>query len=124
VTSKVFFKLKDLFKKWWPSEEDNSVEQRFNGLIYGLGQSLNEDVYIEEYRSLASEYANNNGKPTNLNLIGGASQIGNSQFNDMLSTTSTSISTSSSINSLNGQLQPSAISNNQFMLQQKLGMMN
>lgn len=124
MTSKVFFKLKDLFKKWWPSEEDNSVEQRFNGLIYGLGQSLNEDVYIEEYRSLASEYANNNGKPTNLNLIGGASQIGNSQFNDMLSTTSTSISTSSSINSLNGQLQPSAISNNQFMLQQKLGMMN
>ena len=96
--------MRELFRKWWPSEEENSIEKRFKGLVYGLGQSLNDDIYIEEYRSLASEYSNVNGKPTNLNMIGGASSIGNSQFNEMLSTTSTSISTSSSINSLNGQL--------------------
>lgn len=78
------------------------MEERFNGLIYGLGDSINEDVYIEEYRSLATEYSNTNGKLTNLNLIGGSSQIGNSQFSDMMSNTSTTISASSSINSLNG----------------------
>jgi len=54
----VFFKLKDLFRKSWPSEDDLQMEQSFNGIIYGLGNSLNEDIYIEEYRSLAHEYAN------------------------------------------------------------------
>lgn len=78
------------------------MEQSFNGIIYGLGNSMNEDIYIEEYRSLAHEYANPQGKLTNLNMIGGAAQIGNNQFNDILSSTSTTISTSSSINSLNG----------------------
>jgi hypothetical protein len=41
VTCGVFFKLKELFKKWWPNEQNN--EQRFNGAIYGLGVSANED---------------------------------------------------------------------------------
>lgn len=102
VTCRVFFKLKDLFKKWWPTDDTPTLEERFNGIIYGLGQSANEDIYIEEYRSLATEFSNNNGKLTNLNLIGGAAQIGNTQFNEMLSNASTTISTSSSINSLNG----------------------
>lgn len=102
VTCRVFFKLKDLFRKWWPTDDTPTLEERFNGIIYGLGQSANEDIYIEEYRSLASEFSNTTGKLTNLNLIGGASQIGNNQFSDMLSNASTTISASSSINSLNG----------------------
>jgi hypothetical protein len=113
VTCRVFFKLKELFKKWWPSEDDNSIELRFNRTVYGLGHSPNEDIYIEEYRSLANEYANPSGKLTNLNMIGGASQIGNSQFNDLLSSSSTTISTSSSINSLNGQMAQNPIIANQ-----------
>lgn len=77
VTCRVFFKLKELFKKWWTSEDNPTIEDRFCGIIYGLGHSTNEDIYIEEYRSLATEFSNNNGKLTNLNLIG-ASAIGNS----------------------------------------------
>ena len=41
VTCGVFFKLKDLIKKWY-SESDASMD-RFNGIIYGLGPSLNDD---------------------------------------------------------------------------------
>jgi hypothetical protein len=79
------------------------MEDRFNGLIYGLGESPNEDIYIEEYRNLAMEYSNSTGKLTNLNLIGNhAASIGNTQFNDMVSTASTTISASSSLHSLNG----------------------
>lgn len=103
VTSRVFFKLKELFKKWWPAEDSSSVEQRFSGIIYGLGQSANEDIYIEEYRSLATEYSNTTGKLTNLNMIG-ATQLSNTQFGDLLSSSSTTISTCDSLNSLNGAM--------------------
>ena len=72
VTCRVFFKLKDLFKKWWQSDEVSSLEQRFTGLIYGLGPSINDDQYIEEYKQLATEYSNVQGKLTNLNNIGGS----------------------------------------------------
>lgn len=38
----------------------------YNKSIYGLGKSLNEDLYIEEYRSMALEYTNSTGKMTNI----------------------------------------------------------
>lgn len=65
-----------MFKKWWQQEEGASLEDRFNGLIYGLGQSINDDIYLEEYRQLAIEYSNSTGKLTNLNTIGSPS-LGN-----------------------------------------------
>jgi DNA polymerase III alpha subunit (gram-positive type) len=37
ITMRVFFKLKDLMKKWWNIEDENILEKKFNGLIYGLG---------------------------------------------------------------------------------------
>lgn len=119
VTSRVFFKLKELFKKWWPAEDSSSVEQRFSGIIYGLGQSANEDIYIEEYRSLATEYSNTTGKLTNLNMIG-ATQLSNTQFGDLLSSSSTTISTCDSLNSLNGAMQhnPMVINQQHYLLMQ------
>ncbi|CDW89818.1 ccr4-not transcription complex subunit 8 [Stylonychia lemnae] len=113
VTSRVFFKLKDLLKKWWPSQDTPSIEQRFQGIIYGLGPSVNEDIYIEEYRSLATEYSNGQGKLINMNNIGGQ-QISNNQFGEMLSSSSTTISTCDSINSLSGAMHH----NNQVINQQ------
>lgn len=50
ITMRVFFKLKDLMKKWWNIEDENILEKKFNGLIYGLGQSVNDQMYMEEYR--------------------------------------------------------------------------
>ena len=44
---------------------------RFNGILYGLGPSQNDDIYIEEYKALALEYSNGHGKLTNLNTIAG-----------------------------------------------------
>ena len=70
-------------------------------MIYGLGQSANDDQYIDEYKSLALEFSNGPGKLTNLNLIGG-NPLG--VTGDYLSANSTTMSASSSINSLNGSL--------------------
>lgn len=73
VTCGVYFKLKDLIKKWWGSTTSNnqSVDpmMEFNKLIYGLGKSANEDAYIEEYKALALEYSSGPGKLTNMNAI-------------------------------------------------------
>jgi hypothetical protein len=66
MTSSVFFKLKDLFKKWWPTEA-YYTEQNFNCIIYGLGQSINDDQYIEDYKALTNECSDGRGKIINLN---------------------------------------------------------
>lgn len=106
------------------------MEQKFRGLIYGLGSSINEDIYIEEYRSLALEYGpSSGGKLINLNLIGagaaalsisnglmslGISASQQSSYGEALSSASTNLSSStSSINSLNGMQAPSSMVINQ-----------
>jgi hypothetical protein len=68
MTSGVFFRLKEQFKKWWPSEQ-YYTEQNFNCLIYGLGTSVNDDQYIEDYKALTGEFQSSSGKIINLNNI-------------------------------------------------------
>jgi len=38
-------------------------------MIYGLGESHNDDPYIDEYKHLTVEYSQHNGKPINLNTL-------------------------------------------------------
>lgn len=53
VTSQVFFKLKEIYKQWYGKNvKTNEIESRFRGKIYGLGQSICDDPYIEEYKHL------------------------------------------------------------------------
>jgi hypothetical protein len=84
-------------KKWWQLEDDYLLEKKFNGIVFGLGQSVNDEIYMDEYRQVTSEYGNTTGKPINMNNLSK-----NSPINDFLSSTSTTISACSSINSLNG----------------------
>jgi hypothetical protein len=78
-------------------------------MIYGLGESHNDDPYVDDYKHLTLEYSQHNGKPINLNtlqspILGkGKNQL---PMNDMLLgsslPTTASNSTTSSLNSLNG----------------------
>ena len=54
ITSQVFFKIKEMYRKWVPGKE---VETKFNGSIYGLGDSTNEEAYIDEYKNLTQEFS-------------------------------------------------------------------
>jgi len=46
VTIGVFFKLRNKLKQLWV-ESESKIEERFNGKIYGIGDSYNFDQYIE-----------------------------------------------------------------------------
>lgn len=107
----MFFKLKELMKKWWQVEDDYLLEKKFNNVIFGLGQSENDEMYMEEYRQVTNDYGNTTGKPINTNNLNKSSPVG-----DFMSTTPSTISTCSSINSLNGLSQQS--SNPMIMNQQ------
>ena len=107
ITSQVFFKIKELYRKRVPGKD---VEVRFNGWIYGLGESPNEETYIDEYKNLTQEFSLHNGKLININLIQSPIQTSKSKPSDMmLSSTSTSgsNSTTSSLNSLPGMVNSS-----------------
>lgn len=69
ITLQVFFKIKELHKKWVVQNSNADFESRFNGFIYGLGESQNDDPYIDEYKNLTLEYSQHNGKPINLNSL-------------------------------------------------------
>lgn len=71
-------------------------------------------MYLEEYRTLASENANTQGKLTNLNNIGSPSY----HCHDFLSNASTTISTNSSIKSLTGS-QANLVGNNPLVINQQ-----
>jgi CCR4-NOT transcription complex subunit 7/8 len=43
VTCNVFFKLKQRLKHAWMIDLGDKTKERFNGLIYGLGDSINEE---------------------------------------------------------------------------------
>ena len=53
VTAGVFFKLKAKLRKIWNLDSDNKIEERLNGKLYGIGESVNDDAYIDQYKSCA-----------------------------------------------------------------------
>lgn len=69
ITSRVYFKLLEVYKKWWGTQDvESALEKKFNGILYGLGSSMNDDNYIDEYKSLTNEYGKP-GKLVNLNRL-------------------------------------------------------
>jgi hypothetical protein len=119
ITCMVFFKLVEVYRNWWKGADlEAQLDRKFNGILYGLGNSMNEDPYIEEYKSITIEHGN--GKLINLNRV-----LTNSPFmhghhmGDYISSASTTISNCSSINSLNGISTPNPLINQQhYMLMQ------
>ena len=55
VTSKVFFKLRSKLKQIWLAESEQKIEERFKGKIYGIGDSYNDETYIESYKHCAKK---------------------------------------------------------------------
>lgn len=51
VTAGVYFKLMNKIKKLWNNEADHKIEERMNGKLYGIGDSVNDDPYIEQYKA-------------------------------------------------------------------------
>ena len=74
-------------------------------------------MYMEEYRQATLEFGNTIGKPINLNNLNKNSPTG-----DFISSSSTTISNSSSINSLNGissQSNPMIVNQQHYLLMQQ-----
>jgi hypothetical protein len=74
-------------------------ESHFRRLIYGLGVSHNEDRYIDEYKSFVNDHSNGSGKLINLSKATIGSFFSNN-LSELTSNGSTTISASSSLNSL------------------------
>ena len=55
VTSGVFFKLRSKLMSCWLVESEAKIEERFNWKIYGIGDSYNDDGYIEQYKLAAKK---------------------------------------------------------------------
>lgn len=70
VTCKVFFRLRSKLKQLWLVESEAKIEERFSGKIYGIGDSYNDDNYIESYKHCAkkSQYIDTTGY-VNLRLL-------------------------------------------------------
>ena len=51
VTAGVYFKLKNKIKKLWNMETEQKIEERMNGKLYGIGDSINDDPYIDQYKA-------------------------------------------------------------------------
>ena len=47
VTSGVYFKLITKLKKLWNLDSELKIEERLNGKLYGIGESINDDNYID-----------------------------------------------------------------------------
>jgi len=62
VTSGVFFSMKKILVSQNYVSEPHEVEMFFNRVLYGLGNSTNEDVYIEDYKAIV---ASNSANTTN-----------------------------------------------------------
>ncbi len=71
VTSKIFFKMKEIYNQWFGKKtfKADQIESRYRGKLYGLGESICEDPYIDEYRQITVEYSTHLGQPINLNTI-------------------------------------------------------
>ena len=70
VTCGVFFKLRSKLKQLWLVDSEARIEEWFNGKIYGIGDSYNDDNYIESYKHCAKkvQYIDNTGY-VNLRLL-------------------------------------------------------
>ena len=70
ITNQVFFKLQNLPQKmrlWTKTKDGSGGSTAYNGRIFGLGDSHNDDQYIEDYKYLTLEYGKPaSGKPLNL----------------------------------------------------------
>lgn len=66
VTAGVYFKLRFKLKKSWNIDVPK-IEERMNGKLYGIGESVNDDQYIDQYKSCALklQYTDHTG---NVNL--------------------------------------------------------
>ena len=47
LTQQVYFNLKNKLKKLWNYEQENKIEDRLNGKIYGICESINDEQYVE-----------------------------------------------------------------------------
>jgi len=81
LTSGVYFQLRSKLKQTWLIETEQKIEERFNGKINGIGDSINDEVYIWDYKESAKEiqyidstgyinlrikeFRDNNGQPHN-----------------------------------------------------------
>lgn len=82
-------------------------------MIYGLGNSINDDQYIDDYKALVTEIGS--GKIINLNNFNGSSgatssALANTAMNDFIQHTP---STTMSVNSSLGSLSSGAIMHHQ-----------
>jgi len=68
--------------------------------VYGLGVSHNDDRYLDEYKSFVTECANPPGKLINISKLCMVNAFSQS-LTELTSNASTTISASSSLNSLN-----------------------
>lgn len=67
VTAGVFFKLKAKLRKLWNLDGEGKIEERLNGKLFGIGDSINDDAYMEYYKGCAMkiQYIDSTG---NVNL--------------------------------------------------------
>ena len=70
VTAAVYFKLKHKLKKLWNMDADSKIEERLNGKLFGIGDSINDEIYIDQYRNVATKlsYVDETGH-VNLKLL-------------------------------------------------------
>ena len=55
VTAGVYFKLKQKLKKLWNMDADSKIEERLNGKLFGIGDSINDEIYIDQYKNVATK---------------------------------------------------------------------
>lgn len=55
VTSGVYFKLRSKLKKLWNIDQESKIEERLNGKLYGIGDSINDDAYIDQYKNCSKK---------------------------------------------------------------------
>lgn len=60
LTLGVFFRLRSRLKKMWKNDEncsDSKIEEQLNHRIFGLGDSINDEIYVEQQKSAAKNIA-------------------------------------------------------------------
>lgn len=125
VTCGVFFSMVQTLGKFWEQMGIVDPVSFYKKRLYGLGESPNEDRYLDEYRAYVMEYSTGHGgKLLNLNKLNSNNLFSSTQLSDITSNASTTISASSSLNSLNsynggGVSVSSMVNPQQYMLFQQ-----
>lgn len=42
-------------KKIWNIDQESKIEERLNGKLYGIGDSVNDDAYIDSYKNCSKK---------------------------------------------------------------------